>query len=971
MGSWDASTNSPVLGSGGGEAAAGTTTGVQANKLIDSTQNFTSTVTVGDQVVNQVDGQTALVSGIDSNTTLSLDTDIMISGEDYTIDNSPFITQGHYYVVSVGGTTSLNGISSWTIGDWVIAGANNEWTKLDHSQVDGTGTVGNLTKWSGTQIISDSIVSESGTAITVDGSLSTNTNLSSTGDFAVNTNKFTVAAASGDTAFAGDLAINTNKFTVDATTGNVAVAGTGSFAGDVTINTGELYVTADSGINTSAKFESGAGSTINYLQLLPNGASDTNSGYIGYDNSNNLKLFTQNTLAVTLDASQNSTFAGSVGIGGNAASNGYMVDITPTGGNIIRSSRGTSVFGSYQSNNSDVYLGTISNNTFKIITNDTTAITVSNSQNATFAGAVSTGGYLTLNSGDNIPRLIFNGSGDDFFLSNTANYFGLYNNTDSRWDIQVDGAGNSTFAGEISSSDDININNGKLVVNHTSAEVRIKSTSDTGESYINFSDSSDINPGQIYYGHSNNNMVFRTNDSEKMRITDAGDITVSGGDLFLNSGTNYTDKGVVYFSNERSAIISDIVSGTANGDTSLDFQTRVNGSRASAIFIDEFRSVNIPAYADGIKLKITSSAGANNNIIEIGQLGSDGFLDVSSAGGGIISHLSGYSGYESYFLSDVGIGVANASDYWANANNLVVGNLGTVSGITIATDGNLVGSLVFADGTGAGDNTRGAVQYNHSVDSMYFRVNNDTKMYINSAGQLSLGTPNVYSPTGGGVTEVTIKHDSNDRVNTVITNQNSGGSAGAALVLATYGQDWIIESESLAAGGALTFSRGSSQYFEINGAGQGYFSGGVRVGGLYITALQGNSQLTNASSSSGSNPSYIGQGLISVTISDAKAKENFEDVKENECLNQVQSLAKYVKKFDWIDEDWKKEKGRTIGMVAQEVNEEFPELVHSPKNYEDEGWAIRYQEIVPTLIKSIQELKAEVDLLKQECKCKN
>ena len=33
MGSWDADSNSPVLGSGGGEAAAGTTTGTSANKL--------------------------------------------------------------------------------------------------------------------------------------------------------------------------------------------------------------------------------------------------------------------------------------------------------------------------------------------------------------------------------------------------------------------------------------------------------------------------------------------------------------------------------------------------------------------------------------------------------------------------------------------------------------------------------------------------------------------------------------------------------------------------------------------------------------------------------------------------------------------------------------------------------------------------------------------------------------------------
>ena len=204
MGDWNATTNSPVLSSGGGEAANGTTTSTTANKLVDSSASFTSTVTVGDQVVNQVDGQTALVSNVDSDTTLSLSADIMLTGEAYTIDNSPFITQGHYYVVSVGGTTSLNGVSNWSVGDWVIAGANNQWTKLDHSQVDGTGTAGNLTKWASTSVIADSIVSESGTAITVGGSLATNSFLSSTGNFSVNTDKFTVAASSGDTSIAGD-----------------------------------------------------------------------------------------------------------------------------------------------------------------------------------------------------------------------------------------------------------------------------------------------------------------------------------------------------------------------------------------------------------------------------------------------------------------------------------------------------------------------------------------------------------------------------------------------------------------------------------------------------------------------------------------------------------------------------------------------------------------------------------------------
>jgi len=158
-----------------------------------------------------VDGQTATVSAVDSGTQLTLSADIMLSGEAYTIDNSPYITQGHYYVVSDGGATDLNGINSWSIGDWVIAGANNEWTKLDHSQVDGTGTPTYITKWSANQVIADSIMSESGSTITVAGALTTNTNLSSTGNFAVNTDKFTANATSGNVAFTGDLAINTDN----------------------------------------------------------------------------------------------------------------------------------------------------------------------------------------------------------------------------------------------------------------------------------------------------------------------------------------------------------------------------------------------------------------------------------------------------------------------------------------------------------------------------------------------------------------------------------------------------------------------------------------------------------------------------------------------------------------------------------------------------------------------------------------
>ncbi len=61
------------------------------------------------------------------------------------------------------------------------------------------------------------------------------------------------------------------------------------------------------------------------------------------------------------------------------------------------------------------------------------------------------------------------------------------------------------------------------------------------------------------------------------------------------------------------------------------------------------------------------------------------------------------------------------------------------------------------------------------------------------------------------------------------------------------------------------------------------------------------------------------------------------------------------------------------GMIAEEVAETIPEVVFTkPIDGFDEPQieGINYSDLVPFLIKSIQELKAEVDLLKQECKCK-
>ena len=68
--------------------------------------------------------------------------------------NSPTLasgtgTSGDYYIVSVAGTTNLDGITDWEIGDWAVF-ANTTWTKIDNSQVGdvtGDGVAGRVAFW--------------------------------------------------------------------------------------------------------------------------------------------------------------------------------------------------------------------------------------------------------------------------------------------------------------------------------------------------------------------------------------------------------------------------------------------------------------------------------------------------------------------------------------------------------------------------------------------------------------------------------------------------------------------------------------------------------------------------------------------------------------------------------------------------------------------------------------------------------
>ncbi len=98
------------------------------------------------------------------------------------LSNSPALVSGvgvsgHFYIVNVEGTTSLGpGLNDWHVGDWAVfldeGGQPASWQKIDNTSVlTGDGTAGVFAKWTDATTLNDSLMSQSGTNILINGGL--------------------------------------------------------------------------------------------------------------------------------------------------------------------------------------------------------------------------------------------------------------------------------------------------------------------------------------------------------------------------------------------------------------------------------------------------------------------------------------------------------------------------------------------------------------------------------------------------------------------------------------------------------------------------------------------------------------------------------------------------------------------------------------------------------------------------------
>jgi hypothetical protein len=127
--------------------------------------------------------------------------------------------------------------------------------------------------------------------------------------------------------------------------------------------------------------------------------------------------------------------------------------------------------------------------------------------------------------------------------------------------------------------------------------------------------------------------------------------------------------------------------------------------------------------------------------------------------------------------------------------------------------------------------------------------------------------------------------------------------------------------------------------------------------GINFRSTSADSNPINFTSSTGTRAGYILQdatGVFLVSVSDYRLKED---------LNAFNGLD-LVSKINVYDYKWKDQDKRSFGVMAHELQEVVPQAAFGEKDAEIMQ-GVNYSTLVPILIQAIKELKAEIDILKQ------
>ena len=218
----------------------------------------------------------------------------------------------------------------------------------------------------------------------------------------------------------------------------------------------------------------------------------------------------------------------------------------------------------------------------------------------------------------------------------------------------------------------------------------------------------------------------------------------------------------------------------------------------------------------------------------------------------------------------------------------------------------------------------GKIDYTFGTDTMTFRSGGNDRMYLFSDGNLSIG-----SGTNDTVNKLQVTGSAT--FSSSVTINQSGYTFGAGLNLL----NWQFVQ---GADNGLYLAYSGSQKLSIASTGAATFSNLAGTGSRAVLA--------------------DANGLLSAPVSDISVKTNIKSIGYG--LSDILKMNPVW--FEYIDEYKSMGNGRQNGNIAQEMESIIPEAVFTTPSTGKMG--INYDQLHAVYIKAIQELKAEIDALK-------
>ena len=268
------------------------------------------------------------------------------------------------------------------------------------------------------------------------------------------------------------------------------------------------------------------------------------------------------------------------------------------------------------------------------------------------------------------------------------------------------------------------------------------------------------NEEPFFWNGSNTNMLFATDNNQKMCITNDGKLglgtSVPSGKLDIQ-GSSSNENQIFIRSQQGGAPLllwngqgvtnsnDDSRLGIGRNDVAMIY-TAANASPVSALVIGNTDSVPIVFSTNNTqRMRIASDGKVGiNEDNPSAQLvvyrptvnGANPILQARSnhdTTDSVKFEIDGDG--DAYFSDLIGIGTTSPAGYNANANDIVINRSGN-AGITVSTPNSNTGRIAFGDPE---DNNVGQIRYQHSDNKMIFDVGAGERMLINSTGQLAVG----------------------------------------------------------------------------------------------------------------------------------------------------------------------------------------------------------------------------------------